>query len=365
MAAGTALLCSSLLFVHVFVPAEPKIITAKSGQDVTLTCRAPNISITGVKWSRNHLEPENIFLYQDGRFDPDNQHPFFKNRVDLQDRQMKDGDVSLILKDVTIIDTGTYMCGVFTEGADLLNPITMIDLSVDPAVEKTITAEFRQKSVTLTCRAPNNKKITGVKWITDDLKSVLLYQDGYFDPSNQPPSFKNRVNLRDKLMKDGDMSLILKDVITDDTGRYVCAVFMEETSSWKFISSIYLRVSPDQKIITAESGQDVILPCRARKNNIEHVEWKRADLKTENVFFRSYCDIILDGQHPSFKNRVDLQDRQMKDGDVSLILKDVTINDAGTYDCGVSIEEAHIWDHSTIHLHVVPPGKSGGDRDEL
>ncbi|XP_039902739.1 uncharacterized protein LOC120743231 [Simochromis diagramma] len=365
MAAGTALLCCTLLFVLVFVSAGQREITAKSGQDVTLTCRAPNKKIRGVKWSRNHLEPENIFLYQDGLSDSTHQHPYFKNRVNLRDRQMKDGDVSLILKDVTINDAGTYMCSVFTEGADLLTLISVIDLSVDPADEKTIRAEFRQKSVTLSCRAPNNNKITAVKWITANLKSVLLYEDGHFDPANQHPSFKNRVNLRDKQMKDGDASLILKDVITGDTGRYVCAGFMEETSSWKFISSINLRVSPDQKNITAESGQDVTLTCRARNSNIFAVEWNRDDLKTGNVLFQFMGDIILDDQHPSFKNRVDLRDKQMKDGDVSLILKDVTIKDAGTYDCGVSIQEAHIWDHSIIHLHVVPPGQTGGDRDEL
>ncbi|CAI5678456.1 unnamed protein product [Oreochromis niloticus] len=90
-----------------------KYITAESGQDVTLTCRAPNNNIIVVKWSRADLGDEYVLLYRDEQFDPEGQHPSFKNRVDLQDRQMKDGDVSLILKDVTINDTGTYQCHVY------------------------------------------------------------------------------------------------------------------------------------------------------------------------------------------------------------------------------------------------------------
>ncbi|CAI5660385.1 unnamed protein product [Oreochromis niloticus] len=119
MSAVTASLCSTLLFVglFVFVSAAQKNITAESGQDVTLTCRAPNNNITAVEWSKHDRQnPEQVLLYRDGHFDTTNQHPSFKNRSDLQDRQMKDGDVSLILKNVTINDTGTYECRVFTKG---------------------------------------------------------------------------------------------------------------------------------------------------------------------------------------------------------------------------------------------------------
>ncbi|XP_076734791.1 CD226 antigen-like [Maylandia zebra] len=252
MAAGTALLCCTLLFVLVFVSAEQKTITAESGQDVTLTCRAPNNNIRVIKWERFDLGDDYVLLYQDGLPDSTHQHPSFKNRVDLQDRQMKDGDVSLILKDVTV----------------------------------------------------------------------------------------------------------------HDAGAYECRFFMEETRSWKSISSLNLIVT-DQKTITAESGQDVTLTCRAPNNNIFALEWERADLKSGNVLFRVGCDIILDDQHPSFKNRVDLQDKEMKDGDVSLILKDVTINDAGTYECRFLMVEARSFKHSFIKLVVDPPGQPGGDRDEL
>ncbi|XP_042072713.1 butyrophilin-like protein 8 [Haplochromis burtoni] len=115
MSVGTASLCYSFRFfsIFVFVSADQKNITAESGQDVTLTCRAANNNIKSVHWSRADLTDKYVLLYQDGQFDPENQHPSFKNRVDLQDRQMKDGDVSLILKNVTINDAGTYECRVY------------------------------------------------------------------------------------------------------------------------------------------------------------------------------------------------------------------------------------------------------------
>ncbi|XP_076741762.1 coxsackievirus and adenovirus receptor isoform X2 [Maylandia zebra] len=134
----TASLCSTLLFVgvFVFVSADKKTITAESGQNVTLPCRATNNNILAVEWSRANLGDEYVLLYRDGRCEPDDQHPSFKNRVDLQDRQMKDGDVSLILENVTINDTGTYECRVKTgnnrrKRTNLSGePISIINLSV-------------------------------------------------------------------------------------------------------------------------------------------------------------------------------------------------------------------------------------------
>ncbi|KAL4008297.1 hypothetical protein ACER0C_002149 [Sarotherodon galilaeus] len=130
------------------------------------------------------------------------------------------------------------------------------------------------------------------------------------------------------------------------------------------LAGVFVSVSADQKIITAQSGQTVILPCQAPKNEgtIRAVRWTKPDLQNENVYFYVDRQFYLEDQHPSFKNRVDLQDRQMKDGDVSLILRDVTADDAGTYQCLIRVLlAAGTNDHvNNITLTVVdPPGQRG------
>lgn len=118
--------------------------TVESGINVNLSCFASvydNNNITAVQWSRSDLEPEYVLLYQDEQFVTDNQHPSFVNRVDLQDGEIKDGDVSLILKHVRANDTGTYHCRVVKcRQRQSLNiptpPISSIQLTVvDPSGE--------------------------------------------------------------------------------------------------------------------------------------------------------------------------------------------------------------------------------------
>ncbi|CAI5660223.1 uncharacterized protein LOC116321082 [Oreochromis aureus] len=133
--------CWALLFLHSSLTAAADLvnITAESGQNVTLSCRANNNNlVTFLEWSKNGLRKGYLLLYRDERFDLENQHPSFKNRVELQDRQMKDGDVSLILKDVTLDDRGSYECRVETKmnrkkrANQDDDPVIIISLNVVP-----------------------------------------------------------------------------------------------------------------------------------------------------------------------------------------------------------------------------------------
>uniref|UniRef100_A0A3P9CER1 Ig-like domain-containing protein n=1 Tax=Maylandia zebra TaxID=106582 RepID=A0A3P9CER1_9CICH len=124
--------------------------------------------------------------------------------------------------------------------------------------------------------------------------------------------------------------------------------------------NLYARFPFSDQTKTVKSGQNITLPCRA-PNNMIAVTWRRADLGEEYVYLNRLGQPQPQQQHPSFKNRVDLQDKQMKDGDVSLILKKVTTNDTGTYECLVFKEETHSWiSVCNITLSVVdPPGSVG------
>ncbi|XP_033181622.1 CD226 antigen-like [Mastacembelus armatus] len=405
MAAPTSVLFVASLtssWILVSASAESNYITAEPGYTVTLPCRAPSSSeIRAVEWTRPDLDPEEIFLYWNKRFDPDNQHPSFKERVELKDSQMKDGDVSVTLKDVTLNDTGTYECRVAQSQSKGPDPISIIHLRV--SVDMMIITAEPGDTVTLPCQVPRSSEILILLWTRPDLDPdyVFVYRNKRSDPDNQHPSFKERVELKDSQMKDGDVSVTLKDVVFTDTGTYECHVIQRSAGS--LMSTIYLNVtqaaaasdrhlsvlriilcivvsSPyiistfllvsvhrqrpaGQRTITAEPGQNVTLPCEVNNSEITHLQWTRPDLYPDYVFVYRHGRFDLENQHPHFKKRVELKNSQMKDGDVSVTLKNVTFTDTGTYECrdfqGQSKGPELI---NIIHLRV-SAGHTGGHKD--
>ncbi|KAL4008116.1 hypothetical protein ACER0C_001968 [Sarotherodon galilaeus] len=94
-----------------------------------------------------------------------------------------------------------------------------------------------------------------------------------------------------------------------------------------------------QQDVQAKFGEDVTLQCQISTDEIISVlKWSRADLNTDGyVYFYRNKRFYENYQHPSFHGRVKLRDPEMKDGDVSVILKNVTFNDTGIYECHVAV----------------------------
>uniref|UniRef100_A0A3Q4GDN4 Ig-like domain-containing protein n=1 Tax=Neolamprologus brichardi TaxID=32507 RepID=A0A3Q4GDN4_NEOBR len=86
-------------------------------------------------------------------------------------------------------------------------------------------------------------------------------------------------------------------------------------------------------------GEDSLLQCQSPRGDvIILLEWRRSDLKSDTyVFFFRNQRPYENYQHKFFKGRVELRDPTMKDGDVSVILKNVSTSDTGTYECEITV----------------------------
>ncbi|XP_054882821.1 uncharacterized protein LOC129357900 [Poeciliopsis prolifica] len=114
--------------------------------------------------------------------------------------------------------------------------------------------------------------------------------------------------------------------------------------------------------INVTVGDNVTLPCEANDYRLlEVVEWSRPgaeiqELKYVLMFNKNNPDLDIPEQR--FKGRVDLVD--MEKGNVSLKLRNVKLEDRGTYECYVQGETKRnkrniMQSINTVYLHVAPP----------
>lgn len=105
-----------LLLLLTFETAALEDITVRCGQNVTLHCQGPSgVNITLLEWSIPEIKSDGyVFFYRNRRSYESYQHERFKGRVELADPSMENGDVSVILRNVSVNDTGTYECRIIT-----------------------------------------------------------------------------------------------------------------------------------------------------------------------------------------------------------------------------------------------------------
>ncbi|XP_026019094.1 V-set domain-containing T-cell activation inhibitor 1-like [Astatotilapia calliptera] len=105
-----------LLLLLTFETAASQDITVRCGQDVALHCQDPRgVNITLLEWSIPEIKSDGyVFFYRNRRSYESYQHERFKGRVELSDPSMNNGNVSVILKNVNVNDTGTYECRIIT-----------------------------------------------------------------------------------------------------------------------------------------------------------------------------------------------------------------------------------------------------------
>ncbi|XP_035771629.1 myelin-oligodendrocyte glycoprotein-like, partial [Neolamprologus brichardi] len=166
------------LFVISCSIALQQDVQVKFGADVTLQCQiTTDERISVVKWSRPDLNTDGyVYFYRNKRFYENYQHPSFHGRVKLRDPEMKDGDVSLILNNVTFNDTGMYECHIAVR-----NPVRSkrAHTEISHFIDLTVTGETDEKLLqqqTVESEAGNiNKQQDVGDVVTPTLLMVVCY----------------------------------------------------------------------------------------------------------------------------------------------------------------------------------------------
>ncbi|KAK2863323.1 hypothetical protein Q5P01_002856 [Channa striata] len=110
--------------------------------------------------------------------------------------------------------------------------------------------------------------------------------------------------------------------------------------------------------ITAEVGQDVVLPCQLQpplNARTQTVEWA---CNSSNVHIYRNMKDDPDSQNSKFKNRTHLFHHNMTKGNVSLKITNVALSDAGNYICFFPTLGCQCNVTMTVHSHIAGKNSS-------
>ncbi|XP_033970179.1 myelin-oligodendrocyte glycoprotein-like isoform X1 [Trematomus bernacchii] len=151
---------------HLVGPRQP--IEASEGDDVILLCSVSpdyNVEDLTVEWSLPDLKPdpsdrlsrvEYVFVYRRRREEVDMKLQKFVGRTELFEDELKVGNISLKISNVTLADAGKYRCFIPKLKGRVKEAV--VRLVVEPRANITLTTETQTSSQT-----PDPNQETDVK----------------------------------------------------------------------------------------------------------------------------------------------------------------------------------------------------------
>ncbi|XP_062405259.1 uncharacterized protein LOC134095635 [Sardina pilchardus] len=195
-----------------------------------------------------------------------------------------------------------------------------------------------------------------VEWRkTDSNKLVHLFQGGEIRPESQSSEYTEKAYFftKGEIVK-GNYSLLLRNITTDDAGRYSCNVYSNEENS-----EIAVEIEAIERLVltgtdhaaTAYVGQEVILSCFVDSHiPPEEVSWTKVDSDKSQILVLLFQDneTYPDSAHASYRGRTEFFNAEIPKGNFSLRLKDVRTEDKGEYMC--EAHSGHLSANTTVVL---------------
>lgn len=274
---------------QLFVPSTSEEPEVSLGSDLIIPCYlSPEISAVDLEiiWSN---DTACVCLYKDRRV---TEGVLFKDRVSLFTHKLREGNVSLRLKNFRLSDIGNYHCQVISK--DRREKIT-VRVRINPGVQTVSrspiyqdrnvpsvlhesysmsdpsndhfqlvipqTAQEAQISlgseITVPCRLSSEVCAIAmqIKWFKET-DCVCIYKNGHVIEGR---SYKDRASLDTHVLERGNVSLHLNNFSVSDVGDYYCQVISGDTTKQ---ITVGVRIKPEVQPVSqspTSQGQSVRL----------------------------------------------------------------------------------------------------------
>ncbi|KAM9800677.1 matrix remodeling-associated protein 8a [Syngnathus typhle] len=189
-----------------------------------------------------------------------------------------------------------------------------------------------------------------------------------------------RVALSQKAFKDGNFSLVIKDVTMNDKGLYSCNLHHLYCHLYETVR-VQLNVTKSRRkeqrywdghkaVYVVLVGSTVALPCINRRNvwtdwsneeeNQQVVHWDRQSPGIYHDRADRLVDLYASGEQrsygPSFLQRkMNISNQAFSEGDFSLTISDLQVTDQGMYSCHLHHHYCGLHERRQFQVTVEPP----------
>ncbi|XP_059808057.1 matrix remodeling-associated protein 8-like isoform X4 [Hypanus sabinus] len=192
---------------------------------------------------------------------------------------------------------------------------------------------------------------------------------------------QGRIMMSPSAFSNGNFSLIIKDVRTNDQGIYSCNLHHHYCHLYETLK-IQLNITKSARkvkkfwdgekiVLVALLGTTVVLPCEnynsiwAGKHSEEEqqvVHWDRSPPGVWHDQADRLIDLYASGEQRSYgshfiRKRMNISDTAFKDGDFSLTISNLQFSDEGLYSCDLHHHYCEIHERRIFRLFITEPIK--------
>ncbi|XP_065430093.1 uncharacterized protein LOC101937431 [Chrysemys picta bellii] len=231
---GWSLRLVALWTLYGVAGAQPSI-TAHYGEDITLDCtfhHIPGVKLhrLNITWKMQRAEGAALLVhsYYLQRDLWQGQDKVYRDRTQLYREGIHKGNASLRLRAVRFQDEGSYLCYVASELGTSSQKISLTVIR-ESEMKSPIVAQ-RGQDVTLSCpfEFGLNGQPLNITWKKEEAEGpdllVHSYYNGMDTLQRQDVAYKGRTQLHPERFPQGNASLTLRRVRSQDEGFYICHV---------------------------------------------------------------------------------------------------------------------------------------------